>query len=118
MTFDWQTLLALAVISLMLLGVFRGGRSEGRESPIGTARLQRDLTELRSRFATIETKVEEIRRDVDAAPTKADIAGLTEQIKGVSGHIESVDNAVVRIENILMNGAAQAVAAPAKRTRR
>jgi outer membrane murein-binding lipoprotein Lpp len=114
-------LISLLIVAAVALVAWmqRGARQAGQDNPVGTAKLQTDVTSLAERFGKMEVKVEEIRRDVDAAPTKADferlrgdIKALTERTSGIQGHVESVDQAVVRIEMKLDN------LAPAPITRR
>lgn len=85
-------------------------REEGQANPVGTAKLQRDMTSLSSKVTVIETRLGEIEKDIAASPTKADIEvlrglimTLAERTSGIGGHVESVDAAVVRIEMKLDN---------------
>lgn len=116
-----DVLISMLIVAAVLVSVFlarRDASQQARANPVGTAKLQVDVSDLKERFGKIETKVEEIRRDVDAAPTKADIAQLAEQIRGVAGHVESVDQAVVRIEQFLINGGPIAQSTASSRRKR
>ena len=46
-------------------------REEGQANPVGTAKLQRDMTSLSSKVTVIETRLGEIEKDIAASPTKA-----------------------------------------------
>lgn len=108
MNFDWQTLMAVAVLGLMVLSVFRGGQKRGEDNSVGTTRLQTDMTKMAGRVDKIELRLDGIQHDLDGAPTKADLERLAGDVRtlsatmeGVRGHVESVDSAVVRIEMML-----------------
>jgi hypothetical protein len=110
MNFDWQMLLAAVLIGLMVIKVFRDGQAEGQHNPIGTAKVQSDVTDLGARLGRVESAVARIEKDVEKAPSAADFERLRGDIKahaaiteGVKGHVESVDSAVVRIEMMLNN---------------
>ena len=114
-------LYSIVIISAVLVAVILSradARKAGQANPVGTGKLQADVESLKNKMGRMETDIKNIRHDLDAAPDKADIARLEERIAGVSGHVESIDNAVVRIENILLTGAHAAVAAAAKPSRR
>ncbi|MFN3749247.1 MAG: hypothetical protein ACK4SJ_11230 [Sphingorhabdus sp.] len=109
---NYDVLLSLAIVAAVLVAAVltrKDAREQGRANPVGTAAIQADVTMLSARVGRMETSIEEIRKDLDGAPTKADIANLggdikalTEKISGVGGHVESVDAAVGRIEDLLL----------------
>lgn len=102
---NYDVLLSLAIVAAVLVAAVlarKDARSQGQANPIGTAALQADVTALSARVGRMETSIDEIRKDLDGAPTKADIARLEERIAGVSGHAENIDAATVRIEQLLM----------------
>lgn len=112
------SILVLCAILAAILVTRADARKYGQQNPVGTGTLQADVASLKNKMGRMETDIQNIRHDLDAAPDKADIARLEERIAGVTGHVESIDNAVVRIENILLTGAHAAVAAAAKPPRR
>lgn len=77
-------------------------RREGQRNPVGTANLQIDVSNLKRSVTRIETKLDEVIKDVDAGPTAAQIATLVERIESVRTSVVSTDQAVVRIEEFLM----------------
>lgn len=97
------------IISIIILAALAAAvllaRREGAQNPVGTGKLQRDVADLRSRVSVIETSVKAIRIDIDAAPTKADIARLEGHIETARALAEKTDQAVVRIEQLLMDRA-------------
>lgn len=113
------------LISLVILAALGAAvalaRSQGAANPVGTAKLQTDMTALSARVGKIESTMKGIRGDLDRAPTKEDIARLEGQIQGAAskvdiarleGRIETVsatsmstDQAVIRIEKLLMDRA-------------
>lgn len=116
-----DVILSLLIIGALVLTVVisnRNAKKDGQANPVGTARLQADMTKLGTRMTELEGNVKAIRHDLDQAPSRADFARLEERISGVVGHVESIDQGVVRIENILMTGAHAAVAAAAKAPRK
>lgn len=125
---DPNLIISLLILTALAVAVWIG-RKDGRANPVSTSKIEGDvkklsnsLTEkvgsLSARVGKIETSIEDIRRDLDGAPTKADIARLEERIAGVAGHVESTDQAVVRIEQFLLTGGAVAQAAAVRPRRK
>lgn len=112
------SLLVIAALVATVLISNRRAKQDGQSNPVGTARLQADMTKMGSRMTTLEGNVTAIRRELDQAPTAEDFGRLEERLSGVAGHVESIDQGVVRIENILMTGAQAAAAAATKPPRR
>lgn len=77
-------------------------RREGRNNPVSTAKLQTDVIDLANRMTIMEVKVDEIVNDVGQLPTRADIAGLSERITATKEAADRTEQAVVRIEHLLM----------------
>ena len=77
-------------------------RREGQRNPVGTANLQIDVSNLKLSVTRIETKLDEVIKDVDGGPTAAQIATLVERIESVRTSVISADLGVVRIEQMLM----------------
>lgn len=118
---NFDVLISLLIVALVL-GSFilsrRDAAAQGRANPVGTANLQTDVNGLKNRMTRMEADIKNIQADLDMAPTKADIAKLEERIAGVAGHVESIDQAVVRIEQFLIQGGPVAQAAAPRTTRR
>jgi len=125
---DPNLMMSLVLIAALAAAAWFG-RKDGRANPVSTKKLEGDVKKLaasvaekdgtlNARVSRIETAIEDIRRDLDGAPTKADIARLAERIAGVAGHVESTDQAVVRIEQFLMNGGAVAQAVQSRPRRK
>ncbi len=96
----------ISAVILVAIGVAAWlGRKQGEANPVNTARLQRDVTDLRARLGTIEASMSAMRADLDDAPTKADIAALQGKVETVAAVAEKTDQAVVRIEQLLMSQA-------------
>ena len=98
---------------------------QGRANPVSTgklarrvhaldSRLSKNMDELSTRMSVVEVNTQQMRRDLDDAPTKADIARLEERMAGLalqmkqadeaaSRQLASTDNAVIRIEQLLLN---------------
>lgn len=136
-----DVLVSLAIIAAVLITLIIG-RRDGRANPVNTRKLQSDMARLSSKVSEVTSKVEaleggveEIREDMRQQPSKADIARLEERMKntaskadtarieesvrGVAGHVENVDNAVVRMENLLLgNSPVAQIAAGAPSGRR
>ena len=77
-------------------------RREGRNNPVSTSKLQLDVTGLKERMTVMEVKIEEIVDDVGRLPTKADITSLSERIIATKEAADRTEQAVVRIEKLLM----------------
>lgn len=77
-------------------------RREGRNNPVSTSKLQIDVTGLKERMTVMEVKIEEIVTDVGQLPTTADIASLSERITATKEAADRTEQAVVRIEKLLM----------------
>jgi peptidoglycan hydrolase CwlO-like protein len=115
---NYDVLISLLIVSAVLIAVVlsrRDARSQGAANPVGTAQLQKDVTSLQNKMGRLEVNIEDIRRDLDGAPTKADIARLEERIQGVAGHVENIDKAVVRMTDLLMKSGAVAEPRPSRR---
>jgi len=97
------------VISIVILAAVAVaawlGRSQGQANPIGTGKLQSDVSDLRARMGKMESSLNRMRNDLDTAPTKADIKELEGHIETVGAIAEKTDQAVVRIEQLLMQSA-------------
>jgi outer membrane murein-binding lipoprotein Lpp len=103
-----DVLISLLIVGAVLIGVIlsrREARADGKENPVGTAKVQSDVTNLGARLGRLESAVQRIEKDIERAPSAADFEKLRGDIKahaaitdGVKGHVESVDHAVVRIE--------------------
>ena len=118
-------LIAALILSAVVVAILLG-RREGQANPVGTGKLQSDVTALKASFGKMQTQLAAMRGDLDDAPTKADLEKLrgeivevrggvdvvTERIIGVHELGEKTDQAVVRIEMMLMGGAVGALAAP------
>lgn len=97
-------LISIAILILLAIAVWTARRS-GAANPVPTGKLQRDVSELRTRMSKIEVSVAGIRSDLDGAPTKADIARMEGRVETVVALGEKTDQAVVRIEQLLMGNA-------------
>lgn len=115
-----DVLISLIILAAVAAAVLLA-RRQGAANPVGTAKLQRDMTALSGRVGKIESTMKGIRGDLDRAPTKEDIARLEGRIEAAAskvdiarleGRIETVttmskstDQAVIRIEKLLMDRA-------------
>lgn len=118
---NYDVLISLLIVAGVMVAVIlsrRDAAANGRANPVGTANLQSDVNGLKNRMTRMEADIKNIQADLDAAPTKADIARLEERITGVAGHVESIDQAVVRIEQFLISGGPVAQAAAPRKSRR
>lgn len=104
MNFDWQTAFALVLLALMGVALF----GQARRNPVGTGHILKKQGELNARLTAVEQRLED---EIKALATKADLEKVAGDIKvvkaevsGVAGHTESIDQAVVRIEQFLING--------------
>lgn len=99
-----DVLISLLILAAIAIAAVLA-RRQGAANPVGTAKLQADVTKLASRVGKIETSITAMRADLDAAPTKEDIARIEGQIGKVGAIGEKTDQAVVRIEQLLMDRA-------------
>lgn len=110
------TAVMLLAVGLVMFEARRAARADGRANPVGTGRLQLDVTALKEQLGRVQTQMAAMRGDLDDAPTKADLEKLRgeigqvrgqvdvvcERIEGVHEISEKTDQAVVRIEMLLM----------------
>lgn len=97
------------VILLAIAAAVWIGRRQGAANPVGTAKLQHDVTALKSRMDSVSKDVAAIRKEVDAAPStkdlevlRTDIAGVRREMSLIKEMSDRTDQGVVRIERILM----------------
>ncbi len=112
------SLLIIASIAAVFVITRRDAAREARENPVSTKQLDSDISTLKGDVRVLRKDVDRMCEEMKEAPTKADIAKLEERIAGIGGHIQNVDEAVVRIEHILLTGAYAAAMAPAQPVRR
>lgn len=124
--FSFEVIMSVLIIGLVAWAALR----QGKANPIDTGTLQRDVAavkqdvagvkrdvaNVRTAMTTMQSAVTAIRTELDGCPTGSDIEALKElmqsEIKGIDREIaatraisEKTDQAVVRIENLLMERA-------------
>lgn len=97
-----DVLISLLIVLAVAFSAWWLARREGRNNPVSTSKLQLDVTGLKERMSIMEVKIEEIVTDVGQLPTTADIASLSERITATKEAADRTEQAVVRIEKLLM----------------
>ena len=125
-TLNFEVIMTLLILALVGWAALR----QGKANPIDTGTLQRDVAavkqdvagvkkdigNVRAAMTTMQTNVTAIRSDLDGCPTGDDIAALKELMRSELGGIdravsatrelaEKTDQAVIRIEMLLMERA-------------
>ncbi len=118
-----MTLLMLAIVAWFAL-------RQGKANPVGTGQLGRDVAAVkadvagvkkdvgtvRSALTKVETSLGEMRKELDGCPTgdditalkelvRSELAGLDREIAATKQVAEKTDQAVIRIEMLLMERA-------------
>lgn len=113
-----DVLISLLILSAVAIAVFIGRRG-GAQNPVGTGKLQRDISSLNTRVTSLDTslkgvvnKVAKIEEDMEHLPSAADLKVLSTDIAAVRRELGLVANAgdrteqaVVRIEQLLLDRA-------------
>jgi len=106
-----DVLISIAILAMLALAIWTARRS-GAANPVGTGRLQRDVSVLRGDVRKAQSDIAEIRKDLDAAPSladlevlKTDIAASRREMELIGKAADRTEQAVVRIEQLLMDRA-------------
>lgn len=104
-------LVSLTILLVVSLAVYVGRRS-GAANPVGTGALQRDVSALKGEVSAMQTALKGIGDDLERMPKPADLKVVQTDIAAVRREIEMViksgdrtEQAVVRIEQLLLNRA-------------